>query len=363
MLKQKTLQNLNFNATNPNFRELKNTKISSRFIYQNGQKLLNLASNDYLGIASDKILRDEFLNNLSDDCFFGSGASRLIYSPSYDYGELESEFQKLFKNKKALIFNSGYSANLATINALNDENTLFLADKLIHASMIDALKMANFKRFKHNDTNELENLLKKYRAKFKRIIILCEGLYSMDGDYANLTDFKYLANEWGALLFVDEAHSFFSLHELGECDACGISSDFMLITFSKALGGMGAAILCDDNTKNLLVNTARSLIYSTALAPINIAWTKFILSKDFSQRRKNLAKNIELLGLNNSAISPVLCQDSKHALCASKMLAKHGYFIPAIRPPSVKQARLRISLRADILEAEILKLRELLGEI
>lgn len=235
MLKQKTLQNLNFNATNPNFRELKNTKISSRFIYQNGQKLLNLASNDYLGIASDKILRDEFLNNLSDECFFGSGTSRLIYSPSYDYGELESTFQNLFKNKKALIFNSGYSANLATINALNDENTLFLADKLIHASMIDALKMANFKRFKHNDTNELENLLKKYRAKFKRIIILCEGLYSMDGDYANLTDFRRLANEWGALYLLMKLIVFLACMSLENAMLAGLVAILCLLLFQKLL--------------------------------------------------------------------------------------------------------------------------------
>lgn len=363
MLKEKIPSNIDFSANNPNFRELKNTKISSRFIYQNDKKLINLASNDYLGIASDKALRDEFLNNISDECFFGSGASRLIYSASNDYAELESEFEKRFKGKRALIFNSGYSANLATISALNDENTLFLADKLVHASMIDGLKMAKYKRFAHNDINALECLLKKYKNDFKRIVILCESLYSMDGDYAKLADFRGLADNFGALLFVDEAHSFFSLNELGECASSGIRSDFMLITFSKALGGAGAVILCDENMRKILVNTARSLIYSTALAPINIAWTKFILNKNFSARRENLAKNIKLLALNNSAISPIFCQNSEHALNASKMLAKHGYFIPAIRPPSVKQARLRISLRSDILESEILKLRELLSEI
>ena len=132
--------NNDFIAQNANFRELKNTKISSHFIYYDNKKLINLASNDYLGIASSKALRDEFLASLGDELFFGSGASRLVYSASDEYNALESDFEARFKGKKALIFNSGYAANLATISALNDENTLFLADKLVHASMIDALK-------------------------------------------------------------------------------------------------------------------------------------------------------------------------------------------------------------------------------
>lgn len=355
--------NNDFIAQNANFRELKNTKISSHFIYYDNKKLINLASNDYLGIASSKALRDEFLASLGDELFFGSGASRLVYSASDEYNALESDFQARFKGKKALIFNSGYAANLATISALNDENTLFLADKLVHASMIDALKSTHFKRFAHNDANALARLLEQNQNKYKQIIVLCESLYSMDGDYAPLRDFRHLADSYGALLYVDEAHSFFALNELGECDKQGITSDFMLITFSKALGGVGAVLLSDENTHKMLVNKARALIYSTALPSINIAWSRFILNKDFSARRAKLAKNIELLGLSSSAIAPFLCTSSSHALQACKMLAKHGYFVPAIRPPTVKQPRLRISLRADISSDEIQRFKGLLSEI
>ncbi|MDD0847189.1 aminotransferase class I/II-fold pyridoxal phosphate-dependent enzyme, partial [Campylobacter sp. 50012-21] len=131
-------------------------------------------------------------------------------------------------NKKALIFNSGYSANFAFISCFGGADTLFLADKLVHASMIDALKSANFKRFKHNDANALARLLEQNKDKYKQIIVLCESLYSMDGDYAPLIQFRKLCDSFGALLYVDEAHSFFALNELGECDKQGVRADFML---------------------------------------------------------------------------------------------------------------------------------------
>lgn len=349
---------------NDNHRSLKTARINGANIEIEGKKALNLASNDYLGIASDESLKKSFLEQIAyKNIFFGAGASRLIYSAGDEYESLEGWFDKRFSPKRALIFNSGYSANFAFISCFGDSDTLFLADKLVHASMIDALKNANFRRFKHNDSADLERLLAQNKSKFKQIIVLCESLYSMDGDYAPLGEYRALCDDFGALLYVDEAHSFFALNELGECEAQGVRADFLLFTLSKAVGGYGAVLLADEAVRDFLINKARGLIYSTAIAPVNAAWARFVLSADFSSRRENLRKNLEFLALSHSQIAPFVCQSSAAALGLSKELLKHGYFVPALRPPTVKEPRLRISLRGDISPNELIKLKEILNEI
>lgn len=349
---------------NDNFRSLKTAGIQGAFIEIEGKKALNLASNDYLGIASDESLKKSFLEQISyKNIFFGAGASRLIYSAGDEYESLESWFDERFSPKRALIFNSGYSANFAFISCFGDKDTLFLADKLVHASMIDALKSANYKRFKHNDASNLARLLEQNQGKYKQIIVLCESLYSMDGDFAPLSQFRELCDDFGALLYVDDAHSFFALSELGECARQGIRADFLLFTLSKAVGGYGAVLLADEAVRDFLINKARSLIYSTAIAPVNASWANFVLNTDFSSRRENLRKNIEFLALSHSQIAPFICKSSAAALGLSKELLKHGYFVPALRPPTVKEPRLRISLRADIATCNLAKLKEILHEI
>lgn len=356
------LKELEIIKENNNHRSLKTARINGANIEIEGKKALNLASNDYLGIASDESLRQSFLEQIAyKNIFFGAGASRLIYSAGDEYENLESWFNERFANKKALIFNSGYSANFAFISCFGGADTLFLADKLVHASMIDALKSANFKRFKHNDANDLARLLEQ--NKDKQIIVLCESLYSMDGDYAPLIQFRKLCDNFKALLYVDEAHSFFALNELGECEASGVRADFMLFTLSKAVGGYGAVLLADETTRDFLINKARALIYSTAIAPVNAAWANFVLNTDFSSRRENLRENIEFLALSRSQIAPFICKNSALALELSKRLLECGYFVPALRPPTVKEPRLRISLRADIETCELAKLKEILNEI
>lgn len=349
------------------FRKLRPAVLRGNFINFDITKkenwLLNLGSNDYLGIASDDELKNEFLETFCrDGLYFGAGASRLIYSGGDDYELLESWFEEQFKGKKALIFSSGYSANFAFISCFGDKETLFLADKLVHASMIDALKSVSFKRFKHNDCADLERLLEQNRSNFKDIIVLCESLYSMDGDYAPLKEFKALCKKYGAKLYVDEAHSFFALSKLGECEKQGIKPDFMLVTLSKAVGGYGAVLLTDKYSKEYLINKARSFIYSTSLPPVNVAWAWFILGKDFSQRRKKLEKNVKTLALSNSQIAPFVVSSSQKAIELSKKLARLGYFIPALRPPTVKEPRLRISLRADLDSGDLAFLKRFLDE-
>lgn len=353
-----------------NFRKLKHSKVVSKFIEINKEKLLNLGSNDYLGIATNQEIKNEFLDICKEkELFFGSGASRLVYTSSDEFDKLESFFETKFKHKKATIFNSGYCANLSCISALSDNQTLFLADKLIHASMVDALKLcnANFKRYPHNNYEILSNLLEKNHKNFERIIILSEAVFSMDGDCCDLeklVEFKKIYKN--VMLYIDEAHSFFVRNELGNLYKNKLDEqiDFILITLSKGVGGSGAVILSDDLHKDIFVNSARSLIYSTALPSICVAWSNFVLNKDFSKNRENLEKNINFLGLSDSHIQPFLTYENDKALNLAAKLNKAGYFVPAIRPPTValNSARLRISLRGDILIDELKNLKEILYE-
>lgn len=352
---------------NGSYRELKRTETSGKFIRYGSRSLLNLASNDYLGIATNRFLRDEFLRTIPQtDLFFGSGASRLVYSSNGIFFDLEKNFECRFR-KKALLFNSGYAANLGTISSLADSGTLFIADKLIHASMIDALKLsrANFKRFAHNDTEALEHLVERHSREFARIVILTEAVFSMDGDSADLRRLVEIKQNYpNVKLYVDEAHSFFTLYENGLCKELGIAEDidYILVTLSKALGGSGAVLLSDEETAQVLVNSARSLIFSTALPSIDVAWTNFVLSKDFSSERKNLRDSIQTLGLSSSQICPFIVGENQAATELAKSLSEAGFFVPAIRPPTVPEhtARLRISLRGDILSQELEPLKKIL---
>ncbi|EKR8079861.1 aminotransferase class I/II-fold pyridoxal phosphate-dependent enzyme [Campylobacter fetus] len=353
-----------------NFRELKISQSHSKFINYRGKTLLNLGSNDYLGIATNISLRDEFLTIAKHkEWFFGSGASRLVYTSSSEFNELESWFESKFDGKKATIFNSGYCANLSCISAINSPNTLFLTDKLAHASMIDALKLAgaNFKRYPHNDLLALQNLLEQNQDKFENIIILTETIFSMDGDLLDIKNLINLKKRYkNVLLYIDEAHSFFIKDELGLAKSSQTDTDvdFLLVTLSKAVGGEGAIILSDKEYKDIFINSARSLIYSTAIPSINIAWTNFILNKDFSRERTNLEKNIKFLDLGTTHICPFMTYENDKTLELANKIFDSGYFVPAIRPPTVPKhnSRLRISLRGDIEIGELSNLKKILDE-
>ena len=349
------------------YREFKDTASFEKSIRFGSKNLLNLASNDYLGIATSRTLRDEFLETIKiKDVFFGSGASRLVYNSSDAFYELENWFEKRL-NKKALIFNSGYSANLGVISAMADPKTLFVADKLIHASMIDALQLskANFKRFAHNDMEALSRILEKEHSAYETIIVLTESVFSMDGDIADLKTMVSLKKQYeNVKLYVDEAHSFLALNELGIVHSQNLDNeiDFILITLSKALGGSGAVFLCNQEMREILINSARSLIFSTAIPSVDVAWTSFILSKDFSDRRKNLQECVDFLGLSKTQICPFIVGENEDTLALAKDLTDAGFFVPAIRPPTVPvhTSRLRISLRGDITAEELKPLKEIL---
>ncbi|WP_297812061.1 aminotransferase class I/II-fold pyridoxal phosphate-dependent enzyme [uncultured Helicobacter sp.] len=335
--------------------------------------LLNLASNDYLGIASNESLNAAFLDStlFKEYWSFSSSSSRLLSGNCEIYAGLESHLSHIF-NKQALLFNSGFHANLGAIGALNSlKNVLFVADKSIHASHIDGLKSfksTSLKRFLHNDIQALEQILIHNVAKYDAIFILSEGLFSMEGDFAPLRALVTLKQQFhNVYLYIDEAHSIgsFGKEGLGICADLGLldSIDFLVLTFGKALASMGACVLCNQIFYEYFVNFARSLIYSTALPPINVARSlfNFLELPKLAKQRANLSRlsadfkallsqslGLEVLGDYN-IISLILGENAK-AVYFAKELEKRGFFAPAIKSPTVPKNRacLRFSLTANL---------------
>lgn len=353
-------------------RTLKTMRREGKYIFFEGKKFLDFGSNDYLGLTSDLDFQNEFFETLSAEKSFlmGATASRLLTGNFGAYEKFEGEIAAAYK-KSALVFNSGYHANTGAIPALAGENSLVLADKLVHASIIDALKLgpAKWLRFSHNDLEHLEKLLEENHKKYGRILIVTESVFSMDGDRANLRGLVNLKEKFNALLYVDEAHGFgaFGDRGLGLCEAENLIGkiDFIMCTLGKALAGEGAFMVCEKQWKDLLVNKARSLIFSTALAPINLLWNSFAFNKIKEMRRqrtrlKNLSeyfrknlKGLPLLG--DTQIIPFVVGDSKKSLEVSENLRAAGIWAPAVRRPTVplNSARIRFSLSAALEESDI----------
>ena len=355
-----------------NYRKLSPQQHKDVEIYLNQKWLLNLASNDYLNLASDKNLKESFLDSeiFRKNCSFSASSSRSLSGNFEIYAIFEELLESLF-NKKALLFNSGYHANIGVISSLNNlKNVLFLADKSIHASHIDGLKSfhkTHFKRFAHNDMQSLTHLLDKYHKHYEAIFILSEGIFSIEGDFAKLDTLIALKNRFkNVYLYLDEAHSIGSFGDNGLGLAqnlnCLKDIDFLILTFGKAIGSVGACVLCNQVFKEYFINTARSLIYSTALPPLNIAMSYFIFSKlpYFEENRKRLKalslnfkssleqlELFEILGDYN--ILSIVLKENQKALFFQQKLQEYGFFLPAIKPPTTAKNRacLRISLCAN----------------
>lgn len=371
-LKQ-TLQNLQNIAQK---RELPLSKHDQKHIHIQDKKLLNLASNDYLAIAQKGEIQREFFDTIDKNMLPSlSASSSRSMSANYEiFVEFEEFLQKLY-GKSSLLFNSGYHLNVGAISALARlKGTLFLIDRQAHASMYDGLRLsnANFKRFRHNDLNHLCVLLEQNSKKFNRIIILSEALFSMDGDYIDLASLIQLKKSYDNVwLYIDEAHSVGASMQSGlgvvkDSDFIG-DVDFTILTFGKALASVGGAIICDEIFKEYFINFSRSLIYSTALPPLNVAYTHFVfkhilsmhkdrerLSLVASWLKQNLAqKGLKVLG--DSYIISVLAGTNEAALSLASKLRQSGYHVPAIRPPTIapSSSRIRISLSANIQKEEL----------
>lgn len=332
--------------------------------------LIDLTTNDYLGISTRSDLIEEFYSHATpDQLATTSVASRLLASRQRVYSDLEQLLRELY-GKEALLYNSGYHANTGIIPAIASRGTtLILADKLVHASIIDGIKLsgAEFARFRHNDLSHLEQLIERDSDRHAEVLVVVESVYSMDGDMSDieaLIDIKRRHPK--VILYVDEAHSFGvnGRHGLGivASSSSPESVDIVIGTLGKAAASSGAFSLTNPNLRDFLINRSRSFIFSTAIAPVNAAWSRFVIERivEMDEERKHLfeisRQMSDALGLKNvSHIIPFIVGDSSAAITLSRQLREEGVKVLPIRTPTVPPGteRLRISLSAALTDSEV----------
>lgn len=334
------------------------------YLESGGKRYLNFAGNDYLGLSRDPAVIAAWQQALAQ-YGSGSGGSPLVSGHTDAHEMLENRLADWLGYERAILFPSGYAANQAVLLGLLGKDDVLLADKLCHASMQEAAALgpAQFKRFAHRQYDVLEKQLIEHQG--KRILVASEGVFSMDGDTADLGRLKSLCERYGAWLLLDDAHGIGVLggEGRGSAAAAGVQPDILIVTFGKAVGLMGAAVLCSRTVAEYLTQFARHLIYSTAFPPAQAAALFVALERVRAADglREKLRGNIRLFqtalsecGLrerlmpSETAIQPFLCGSNEAALSASATLREHGLYVPAIRPPTVPvgQARLRITLTA-----------------
>ncbi|AGP50102.1 8-amino-7-oxononanoate synthase [Psychrobacter sp. G] len=371
------------------YRQIPNLQHHEQYVISEGKRLLNIASNDYLGLGSNKQLQSDFLNQLNQfpvDSMprMSATSSRLLTGNDEHLQALESELQDWYQNavdkknlsssKSVLVFNSGYHANIGILPALTTLpiKTLILADKLVHASIIDGIrlsqsKLVSYRRYRHNDYEHLAKFIEQADSSVERIIIVTESIFSMDGDRADLARLVQLKSKDARIeLYIDEAHAIGILGDsgLGLAEETQTLADinYLVGTFGKAFASIGAYIMCDDVVKHWLINQMRPLIFSTALPPINHAWTRFILAKmpSLTEQRLHLARlsatlsdaiperyRVSLIHQDAGYASPIvpyILGDNALTVEKAKQLQAAGFYALPVRPPTVPANTARIRL-------------------
>lgn len=366
-----------------NYRSLPPLIHDGREVVLNGQRMLNLSSNDYLGLANEISLREEFLKTITPETFLpSSSSSRLLTGNFSDYQKLEQQLAVMFGTESALIFNSGYHANTGILPAISNAHTLILADKLVHASLIDGIKLSSAKsiRYRHNDICQLQRLVAENHNAYEQIIIVTESIFSMDGDEADLCALVRLKRSYSnILLYVDEAHAFGVRGEKGlgcaEEQSCINDIDFLVGTFGKAAASTGAYIVCRQMIREYLINKMRTFIFTTALPPVNIQWTSWVLKHlsalqservHLLQISRKLKEALTAKGYNCPSVShivPMIIGASEDTMLKAEELQRKGFYALPVRPPTVPDgtSRIRFSLTADITEHEIDQLIKLIN--
>ena len=377
------------------YRQIPNLQHHEQYVISEGKRLLNIASNDYLGLGSNKQLQSDFLNQLNQfpvDSMprMSATSSRLLTGNDEQLQALESELQEWYQNaldkknlslsKSVLVFNSGYHANIGILPALTTLpiKTLILADKLVHASIIDGIrlsqsKLVSYRRYRHNDYEHLAKFIEQADSSVERIIIVTESIFSMDGDRADLAQLVQLkAKDARIELYIDEAHAIGILGDSGlglaEETQTLADIDYLVGTFGKAFASIGAYIMCNDVVKHWLINQMRPLIFSTALPPINHAWTRFILAKmpNLTEQRLHLARlsatlsdaiperyRVSLIHQDAGYASPIvpyILGDNALTVEKAKQLQSAGFYALPVRPPTVpaNTARIRLVMNAAL---------------
>ncbi|MFI3315775.1 MAG: 8-amino-7-oxononanoate synthase [Rikenellaceae bacterium] len=357
------------NNINSSQRYLVNVENRQRYLFLDNKQYLNLSSNDYLGL-SDVVLQQEFLETCEPFTYFAlsNPSSRLMTGNSNCYAVLEQSIARLFGREAALVLSSGYLVNSTLIGALASNRDLIIADKLVHASMIDGIKLSgcDFERFRHNDMNHLRKILQLRRAKHENVYILAESIYSMDGDVAPLSELVAIKNEFDCKIYLDEAHAFGVRGQRGGGLAQQMclddEIDIIVATLGKAAASQGGFVVCSNAIKQTLVNKMRGLIFSTAISDVSLRWSNFIIERmaSLNDRREALAslsrKCAEKLSVEcESHIFAYVLGSNEKAVEVQLKLRECGYWVNAIRYPTVPKGseRLRISLNAQMCDREI----------
>ena len=341
------------------YRKMYDSKINDGQITINSKILINLCSNDYLGITQPKT------SNIQNQ-----SSSRLVSGNDRSFRTLEKKLSKHKSQESALIFPTGYMTNIGVISTIIRKNDLVLSDKLNHASLIEACKLTNAKLsiFNHNDTNDLAH---KIKIKSKRKFIITEGVFSMDGDFSNLNEITEIAQKNNAVIILDDAHGDFVMGTDGKGTAnhLGVSKkiDVYISSLSKGLGSFGGYVASKNNVTELCINKSKPFIYTSALPGILISDATKRFESKRERNRKKLWKNIKKfsnglkkIGLNvysDSQIFPIIIGNEKTTMEFGQYLFKNGIFAQPIRYPTVSRnhARIRISITARLTDEQIEK--------
>ena len=339
------------------YRKMYDSKITDACISINSKTLINLCSNDYLGIIQPKISNKQ-----------NQSSSRLVSGNDNSFRILEEKLAKHKSQESSLIFPTGYMTNLGVISTLVGKNDLVLSDKLNHASLIEACKLSNAKLsiFKHND---MDDLTRKIKLKAKRKFIITEGIFSMDGDFSKLNEISEISEKNNLIIILDDAHGDFVIGNDGKGTAnyFGVSKkiDVYISSLSKGLGSFGGYVSSKKNVIDLCINKSKPFIYTSALPTtiINDGIKRFDSNREI--KRKMLWKNVKYFSTemkkigfdikSPSHIIPIIIGNEKLALEFSEYLFRNGIYAQAIRYPTVphNQARIRISITARLTKKHI----------
>ena len=326
--------------------------------------LIDFSSNDYLGFAKNEVIHyqtDQFLKDRKIQ-LNGTSGSRLLTGNHFLFDEVESYLSQFYNCEDALIFNSGYNANIGLISSIAQRNDVILFDELVHASIREGIQLANAKsyKFKHNDLEDLENLIFKYRSGSDHIYVITESVFSMDGDQPDIHRLIKLCQKQNAFLIIDEAHAIgvTGNNDLGLIESDEITSQIFarIITFGKAIGAHGAAILGSSDLKNYLINFAKSFIYTTSLPPPSLA--NILVAHQFLKNcdeQQKLSSNIQFFKQkltelkldskfiqSDSAIHCCIIPNNDHVKNVSSKLQEKGFDVRPILSPTVTKGKERL---------------------
>ncbi len=344
--------------------ELKEKNLYRERVYREG--LTDLCSNDYLGLRNHPEVVKEARKVLEEEGL-GSGASQLVSGWTDHHRELEEVLARLKGTPSCVLFGSGYLANIGTIPALAGEGDLILSDQLNHASIIDACRLSRAKTivFRHRDYDHLRDILRKERGSHRKVLIVTDSLFSMDGDVADLATVIELSEEFETMVYIDDAHATGTLGKgRGSLEHFGIpfrENIVIMGTLSKAIGAYGAFVCGTEKLTEYLINTARSLIFTTSLPPPvcagarravelileNPSWCDEL--RDLSEHTAKILKVLPAEVIySGTPIIPIVIGEESRAFRLEEALRSKGYLVKAIRYPTVEKGRARLRLTVSL---------------